>query len=102
MKGLMNDAEFDQLLETAARRALTADEERQLRAFLAEQPSAAARWEEETVLTRLLQRLPDAPLSSNFTAQVLLAVEHEERGRSRAPKVVRWFDWRRPAVGLGT
>lgn len=98
MEGQMNDAEFNQLLETAVRRPLTADEETRLRAFLAEQPSAGGRWEKETVLTRLLHRLPDAPLSSNFTAQVLLAVEREEQGRSSAPKVVRWLDWRRPAV----
>jgi anti-sigma factor RsiW len=98
MEGKMNDAEFNQWLEIAVRRPLTADEETRLRALLAEQPPASGRWEEETVLTRLLHRLPDAPLSSNFTAQVLLAVEREEQGRAGAPKVVRWLDWRRPAV----
>jgi len=34
-------------------------------------------------LRRLLSRLPDAPLASNFTAQVLQAIELEEMRRSR-------------------
>lgn len=94
----MNDAEFNQLLETAARRPLTAVEEIRLRAFLAERPSAGGRWEEEIALTRLLHRLPDVPLSSNFAARVLLAVEREEQSRLQAPRFLRWFDWRRPVV----
>jgi len=98
MKEQMNDSEFNQLLETAARRNLTADEETRLRAFLAKDTSAGGRWEDEIVLTRLLRRLPDAPLSSNFTAQVLLAVEREEQSRLQARGFLRWFVWRRPAV----
>lgn len=34
-------------------------------------------------LRRLVSRLPDAPLASNFTARVLQAIEGEERRRSR-------------------
>ncbi|HKS36185.1 MAG TPA: hypothetical protein VJW76_03275 [Verrucomicrobiae bacterium] len=94
----MNDAEFNQLLEAAARRPLTADEEMRLRAFLADHSSAGGRWEEEIVLTRLLHRLPDVPLSSNFTARVLLAVEREEQRRLQTPGMLRWFDWRRNVV----
>lgn len=43
----------------------------------------------ETRLSRVLARLPDAPVPSNFTAQVLQAVELEEARRSR-----RWsWNW---------
>lgn len=84
----MKNADFNRLLETAMRRPLTADEEAQLLACFAEDPSAKATWEEETALARLLQRLPDAPLATNFTAQVLQAVEQAERQhRSRAPAI---------------
>ena len=98
MKRQMENSEFNQLLEAAARRPLTADERRRLEAFLAQHPSNAARWQEETALNHLLQLLPDAALSSNFTAQVLQAVEREEQSGLRASRIPRWFDWRRPVV----
>ena len=67
----MSDAEFNLLLENATRRKLTAVEEARLRAHLASDPSAKAVWEEEMALSQLLHRLPDAPLATNFAAQVL-------------------------------
>jgi negative regulator of sigma E activity len=43
----------------------------------------------EARLTRALARLPDAPVSSNFTTRLMQAVELEESRRSR-----RWsFGW---------
>jgi anti-sigma factor RsiW len=93
----MNDVEFQLLLETALRRPLTADEQTRLRACLAENPSTQALWEEEMALSRLLDQLPDAPLASNFTAQVLRAVEREGRQSRRGPKAFRWLGLRRPA-----
>jgi negative regulator of sigma E activity len=43
----------------------------------------------EARLTQALARLPDAPVSSNFTARLMQAVELEESRRSR-----RWrFGW---------
>jgi negative regulator of sigma E activity len=43
----------------------------------------------EARLTRALARLPDVPVSSNFTARLMQAVELEESRRSR-----RWsFGW---------
>jgi hypothetical protein len=40
-------------------------------------------------LRRLLSRLPDAPVSSNFTARVLQAIELEEKRRSQW----HFFNW---------
>jgi hypothetical protein len=37
----------------------------------------------EEQLRRLLSRLPDAPVASNFTARVLQAIEFEEKRHSR-------------------
>lgn len=47
---------------------------------------------EQGQVRRLLARLPDAPLPSNFTARVLEAVDREGRRPSGAP-VWRW-NWR--------
>ena len=68
----MNEAEFQHLMEESRRRRLTAGEEARLQAHF--EPDSAARdlWDEETTLTRLLEELPDVPLATNFTAQVLL------------------------------
>ena len=87
----MNDAAFNQLLDTALRRKLTAEEEARVQACLARDPRARAVWEEEMALSRLLKGLPDAPLASNFTAQVLQAVERDLRRHRRDPKLLRWF-----------
>jgi len=90
----MNDDQFQQLIEQAQRRPLGADEERQLRAFLAAHTEKQAAWDEEAALNRLLARLPDAPVPSNFTAQVLAAVEREQAATSRAPQPA-WTNWLR-------
>ena len=93
----MKNADFNRLLETAMRRPLTPDEEAQLLACFAEDPSAKATWEEEMALARLLHRLADAPLATNFTAQVLQAVEQAERQhRSRAPTILGRLSLRNP------
>lgn len=75
----MNDPDFKQLVETASRRSLNADEEARLRSLFAVHPEAQAEWEEEMQLNQWLRQLPPAPVSSNFTARVLQAVESEVR-----------------------
>jgi hypothetical protein len=101
----MNESEFEALLEAARRRRLTPGEEAQAGAWLALHPERRAEWEAETQLSRLLNQVPDAAVSSNFTARVLQAARREA-----AAAVVRagrpW--WReladrlrlRPAHGL--
>src|ERR1044072_8298015 len=97
----MNNAELNRLLGLALRRKLTADEEAQVQACLARDPQARAAWEEEMALSQLLNGLPDAPLASNFTAQVLEAVERDSRGEWQAPGLFRWLGLRRPVYRLG-
>jgi anti-sigma factor RsiW len=63
---------------------LTPEEETRLQHYLAAHPQAQAEWEEEAALNCHLRQWPDAPLSSNFTARVLQAVELEERRERRA------------------
>jgi anti-sigma factor RsiW len=96
----MNEAEFNRLADIAMRRPLTDEEEGRLKACLGPEPAANYGWEEELGLTRLLHQLPDAPLASNFTAQVVRAVEGETRQSRRPPAVFLWLGLRRPAQRL--
>jgi anti-sigma factor RsiW len=87
----MNDEVYEDLLEASWRRKLTAEEEAQLRAWLAAHPEAQGDWEEESLLNQQLERLPQSPLASNFTSQVMrkldleLAQEARERRGWRTP-----------------
>src|SRR5436190_19622861 len=94
----MDSSEFEHLLDITPRRNPTPDEAAQLQSYLAGNPPDRVAWEEEVDLTRLLAELPDAPLASNFTAQILLAAEREPRERHRTPMLLRWFGLHRPAI----
>lgn len=80
---MMNDSEFRQLVETSWRRPLREDEQARLEAWLAVHPEERAEWEADSLLNQGLQRLPDAPMSSNFTSLVLQSVAPERRSASR-------------------
>jgi len=90
----MNDSEFNELREASWRRKLTPAEEMRVQAFLAASAGAQAEWADDLALTRQLQELPDAPVSSNFTSLVLQAVE-AETGRDSRPTSLesRWRGW---------
>ncbi|MEP6662526.1 MAG: hypothetical protein ABJC04_02575, partial [Verrucomicrobiota bacterium] len=67
----MNEKE---LREALWRRKLSAQERE---ACLVRPPDGETGLEEEMELSELLGRLPDAPVSSNFTVQVLQRVERD-------------------------
>jgi anti-sigma factor RsiW len=98
----MNEAEYQELLEASWRRDLTPAERARLHAALAEQPELRAGWEDESGLNYLLDRLPDTPLASNFTARVLQEAQRQAARPSHRP----FLDglWRRlfprPAAGV--
>jgi anti-sigma factor RsiW len=92
----MNDELYTELLQTSWRRKLSAEEEAQLRAWLAAHPEVQTDWEEEALLTQQLERLPNTPLASNFTAQVMQELDRElarEEREGRGWRMPRW--WRR-------
>lgn len=74
---MKNDAFLSKLRETGWRRNLTEAEQAGLRARLAADPEAGVDWEMESALNAALDRLPNVPVPSNFTARVLQAVERE-------------------------
>lgn len=98
----MNESEYKALIEQSWRRPLTADEETRLDAWLTAHPQQQADWELEVAVNDLLARLPNAPLASNFTSQVLGAVERDLAAQARQmsllERVKRWF--RNPAPRL--
>lgn len=72
--------------ELTWRRKLTPSEEAQLSQWLATHPEAQTEQESDAALNEALDLLPDAPLSSNFTARVLQAATSEPSpSRPRAP-----------------
>jgi|YNPNPStandDraft_1061719.scaffolds.fasta_scaffold03662_8 anti-sigma factor RsiW len=73
----MNATAFDKFLAIASRRELTAAEIAELHALLNERPDLKAVWQEEEQLNRLLRKLPEPPVSTNFTARVLERVQKQ-------------------------
>ncbi len=87
-----NSDTYKKLLETLWRRELTQAEAAELRAWLAAHPQAAHDIAAEEELTVALARLKDAPVSPDFTARVLAAVEGEApRGAPIADWLVGWI-----------
>jgi anti-sigma factor RsiW len=73
IKASMQDAEYQNLIETSWRRALTAAERTRLRELLAAHPEWREPWNEDATLNGLLRRMPGAVVSTNFTARVVQA-----------------------------
>lgn len=89
---------LEKLIEIQQRQPLDPDQTARLRECIANDPSLQTRWNEEVALTRLLQQLPDLPLSSNFNARVLSAL-HTQPSRNRSgASLADWFRWPRPAA----
>jgi hypothetical protein len=90
----MNDSELNELREASWRRKLTPAEELRVQAFLSANAAAQAEWEDDLALTRQLQELPNAPVSSNFTSLILQAVEAETGQEPRSISLeTRWRGW---------
>jgi len=89
----MPNADSQELTELAWRQRLTPGEQARLLQHFAAHPQARSEWECEAALTRALNRLPPAPVSSNFTALVIQAVQ-------RAPARPAWRRHLDPASWL--
>lgn len=81
---MTNDPLYHRLLESHWRGTLSEAEQAELQEWLAAHPEAQAAWEEDLALNEGLARLSDVPLSSNFTARVLQAVELEKAAEARS------------------
>ncbi|HZV34443.1 MAG TPA: hypothetical protein VFB72_07675 [Verrucomicrobiae bacterium] len=88
----MNEQEYQQLREQSWRRRLTQPEETILQEYLSANPRAQEDWLSEAELNQLLQHLPDASVSSNFTSRVVQAAQLEAASRQRA-SAWNWPAW---------
>jgi hypothetical protein len=90
----MNESEYQALVEVGWRRALTSEEQARIDLWLAARPQSQGALESDAALTQLLQKLPDAPVASNFTAQVLRALEREAAAELRkSTPLARFKRW---------
>ncbi len=100
------DSKYDDLLATRWIRELRPDEQAALERLFAEQASYRAQWEEDVAIIEGVDRLPDIPVSTNFTSQVMQSLARRVDGASEKPseeKTIRW--WARlgfvPRLGVG-
>jgi anti-sigma factor RsiW len=96
----MNEMRNEELVRLSLRRELAPEEASKLEAHFAAHPEQRALWDEERAVSRAVQSLPDVPVSSNFTAQVLQALERESRDVTREPVRRPWFASLFPRIGL--
>ena len=85
----------DNLRESLWRQVPSADE-------LRGQPELASDLQSEARLTKLLAKMPDAPLPSNFTARVWETIDLDEKQSARARS--HGWNWRRlfPRLAVAT
>lgn len=78
------DPNYGGLVEAGWRRELTPGEKAQVGEVLSRDPGLREDWERERALSRALNRLPAAPVPSNFTARVMQSAEEAARPSSLA------------------
>jgi hypothetical protein len=90
----MNESFYHQLREISWRRKLTPEEETSLQGWLAAHPDKQAEWDLEQSLSEQLRHLSNAPLSSNFTSQVMQTLDAELAKQEREGRGGRtWLQW---------
>jgi anti-sigma factor RsiW len=96
----MHEQEYNRLQDNILRGQLTTAEQERLEALLARHPELV-NLSNDLALNQILEQMPDAPISSNFTSQVLKAVELEAAAVNRTePGFGRFwsFSWARSAM----
>ena len=89
-----HDPVYQRLREIGWRRVLTEAEQAELRAWLVAHPEAAPDIKQEAVLNAAIAKYPNAPVSSNFTARVMAAIEQDEVAQRRASSRPKTHWWR--------
>jgi anti-sigma factor RsiW len=92
---MKHDPLIQTLRETAWRRPLTTAEQIQLDAWLAAHPADRAEWELDAALNAALNRIPEQPVATNFTARVLAAIEQEDLTAAETRKNSSRLGWLR-------
>src|SRR5436190_9837367 len=82
----MNRSEYLELLEEALSGKLSSEQKKRFESLLSAHPDLRKEWEDELLLNTVLSRLPDVPVTSNFTSLVLQAAQRETK-----PSAGRFF-----------
>ncbi len=82
-----------QFWRTGLHRELSEGEMAEWEMQLAAQPGTTGQFHDEVELNRLLRRLPDAPVSSNFTSLVMQAIEYSRRPVLRTRSAWNLLEW---------
>src|SRR3974390_2327092 len=94
---MKNDPLSTRFRELSWRRKLSPAEAEEVRAWLAAHPEAQEDWDVETGLSEALDRLPNMPVATNFTVQVLRAVERKDNAPQQpvqaGSRISRWLKW---------
>ena len=90
----MRQSDWDEFLKKEMNASLRSEDRARLDTLLSGNPESQSAWTEEVRLNELLRQLPDAPLSTNFTSQVLNAVEAERRTTAPREESLLPFRWR--------
>ncbi|MGC3961367.1 MAG: hypothetical protein QM813_26605 [Verrucomicrobiota bacterium] len=97
------DPVHQKLRDIAWRRRLTPAEQAELQAWLAAHPEAQHDAELEAALDAALETRPPVPVSSNFTARVMQAIEAEARRETASATPVRqWWQKFLPRLAITT
>jgi len=98
----MREDDYKELQELNWRRRLSPAERAEVRKLLAGKPHGAEEWQSEDALSRLLEQLPNAAVSSNFTSRVLAGVRAGEAKHAGQEHPTPWIFrswWARLAAG---
>ena len=100
------DFKYDDLLATRWIRELTDSEQAGLEHLISSVPGVRERWEEDTTVLEGVGALPDAPVSSNFTQQVMTSLARrvgEDVGAKKPVAEVTWMERLGfvPKLGIG-
>jgi anti-sigma factor RsiW len=87
----MKDVRNEDLVRLSLRPELTPEEESQLESHFDSHPEARAQWEEERAVSRAVTALPNVPVSRNFTARVLQAIDLDQKAKERRKMPKPWL-----------
>lgn len=89
----MQNADDNPGFEAGLRQPLTCEERARIQAEIRRNPALKEALAEDVALNTCLRQLPAKPLSSNFTHQILCAIQQKPHA-ARTPRLfLQWLDW---------
>jgi len=96
-----SDNEIQELLTRALRGELSPAELREFERRIESDPALRDAYEQERALEHVLERLPNVPVSTNFTSLVMQSIRAEGRQTTLVTTSKPWFRFRLARVATG-